>query len=162
MSICRHVEAGLKWTTQMGAYRSIGFGRLRQVHICRPVLSGYSAVGAGLSSCASLDIVLQPESAFCIAKKPVADNLFESEEIIPGAAILGSIASTWKSLAGAAVEQVNELDDSERNELRQYFNDLRVTHAFPSANRLVRPVVPPCLWSRLRPRAASPITMSPC
>ena len=140
----------------MGAYRSIGFGRLRQVHISPPVLSAYSAVRADLYSCASLDIVLQPESAFCLARKPIADNLFESEEIIPGAAIIGSIASTWKSLSNVAVEQVKELDAPGRNELQQHFNDLRVTHAFPSANRLIRPVVPPLSLVKVKAKGCRP------
>jgi len=135
------VEAGLKWVTQLGGYRSIGFGRMLDVTVRRPRVLQIPTPDGDAQYGECFDLLVHPRSPFCIADKPVARNLFESREEIPGAAMLGAIAATWCALTGAPA--LGEIRDPARAQLKEHFDRIRLTHALPSRRWGSRPVVPP-------------------
>lgn len=140
-TIIRHVNAGLNWTAQLGAMRSVGFGRIKNFEYSStinalPEPNPQAQIPAVLS--------IRPLYPFCITGKPVADNLFESLIIIPGGAILGAIATTWNQLCNRSGGRVDDgLDDKQRPMLKKYFSHIRISHALPSEQPGVRPLTLP-------------------
>ncbi len=157
-SIVRHVEAALHWISQLGGYRTIGYGRLQKVTMDKPVQRLIRSPQSCPQTPGSLDVLIRPEAPFCIARKPRTDNnLFESDTIIPGGAIIGAISTTWKKLAGDySVGSVADIDDNERTDLRDDFNQIRITHALPSGVGLVRPVVFPLTLVKVDTKGCRP------
>lgn len=143
--IRRDVEIGLRWITSLGAERSIGFGRLLDVKVSYPqqttaIVKAVSAVGASI-----LSLKLSPKAPFCLARRRIDPNLFESDATISGAAIKGSLASTWLALLGKSPNGAIEAGtDPSRAELCRHFDKVRFTHAFPAEKgTLSRPVTAP-------------------
>ncbi|HHL33661.1 MAG TPA: hypothetical protein ENJ30_04790 [Desulfobulbaceae bacterium] len=157
-SMQRHVEAALKWITQLGGYRTIGYGRLQKVNMGKPMQCVISSPRYCSQTAGFLDVLIRPEAPFCIARKPKTDNnLFESDAIIPGAALLGAISTTWKELTGgSSCTSVADIRDDERTDLRESFNHIRITHALPSADSLVRPVFPPLSLVKVDAKGCNP------
>lgn len=144
-SIVRHVNAGLQWTAQLGALRTVGFGRVKQVQLPSEV-KGQALPKPSVepSSDKLIALSIRPLYPFCIGGKPVADNLFESLDFIPGNVLLGAIATTWNHLCGQSGGLIDEkLKDPERTQLKEHFSKIRISHAFPSENNSVRPVIAP-------------------
>lgn len=142
--ICHYVERGLRWVDQFGAMRTIGFGRLQQVKLKKNVKRISSTGGnAHLDETGIAEVLITPDHQFCIAGKPQDENLFESQEIIPGAAIIGSLATTWSHMAGDSNGSLCNVNDKERKELKDNFNKIRITHAFPATENASRPVTFP-------------------
>jgi CRISPR/Cas system CSM-associated protein Csm3 (group 7 of RAMP superfamily) len=142
-NICRHIMAGFKWFSQIGAMRTVGFGRVVKAELAEPIndfLPKPARPTAPLKI-QRISLRIEPQYPFCIGGK-LAENQFEPEAIISGGALLGSIATTWSYLTGQAVHDVAAINDPERRELRDNFSRLRISHAFPSRERQ-RPVVAP-------------------
>lgn len=142
--LTRQLEIGLKWLSQLGADRTVGFGELIGVNI-EPDLAVNSAEPTEpLPASDTYDITIRPESPFCISEHHIAgNNLFNSSNVIPGGVIIGTLANIWKSLLGHKnTISVDSQLDSERQELSDYFDDIRVTHAFPGYDP-IRPTQPP-------------------
>lgn len=141
----RHLQMGLKWISQLGAYCTVGFGELVEVKLENQVenplchTSTVSIDGGKINW--RYDLVIRPQSPFCITENHLAgDKLFKSREVIPGNVIKGTLANFWKRLLGCSGEtKINDELDSTRRELGHYFDDIRITHAFPGKDR-VRPV----------------------
>ena len=144
-NIRRFVEIGLRWITSLGAERTVGFGQLIDVNVeltsrAVPTVTSHHASGSTF-----LDFVITPKAPFCIARRQVSPNLFESDSVISGGILKGCLASTWRSLLGLShAGEVKESMDPARPELCRYFVKLRFTHAFPTLiTRPARPVVAP-------------------
>jgi hypothetical protein len=138
------IEKGLLWTTSFGAQRTIGFGRLIDVKVVQE--NALSSEIECDTKGAYFRLVIRPDKPFCIAKRKVDENLFESEEIIPGGVIKGSLASTWGMLVkGKGPDAVINQDfDESRKALAENFNKIRFTHAFPvNKEQKKRPTVFP-------------------
>ena len=142
-AIEHYIKAGMRWLTQLGAMRTIGYGRVQTVDF--PVTEDKPLHSPEQSTDIpeKIGLKIKPEHPFCLAGTPTADNLFESTEIIPGSALLGSIMTTWNRLAGSQNGTGENIQDSGRKELQKYFNSLRISHAFPSAEENQRPVIFP-------------------
>lgn len=141
-NIKREIEIGLRWITSLGAERSVGFGRLLDVNVSAPqqaaIAAKQSATGA-----TTLSLKLSPNAPFCLARRRIDPNLFESDTIIAGAAIKGSLASSWRALLGQSPNGViTSTLDPARLELCRNFEKIRFTHAFP-AGQAARPVTAP-------------------
>lgn len=140
----QHIETALKWTTQVGGYRTIGFGRLREATLKRKKISTYDTQSAWPGPGRAVDLLIHPDHPFCMAEKQVDKNLFESKDCIPGGAMAGSIVTTWRYLAGdKGTGALADIRDPDRRELKGAFDQLSISHAFPSGRNLSRPVVPP-------------------
>lgn len=143
------VDAGLRWITSLGAGKGIGFGRLLAVAVSDPSDLAFARASSAAIEWAGSTIhvgfILTPEAPFCIAKRRVAHNLFESEESVPGNVIKGCLAATWAlHLGRSPADSVREGFDPQRTVLSRHFAALRMTHAHSTAlEQRVRPVVPP-------------------
>ena len=117
-TIRRYIELGLRWTTSFGADRTVGFGQLIEVDVKQKsnffgTVYSPSVTGAGV-----LNLMITPRSPFCIARRQVSPNLFESDDVIPGGVIKGCVASTWDALLGRpGAERIGEGSDKARPEL---------------------------------------------
>jgi hypothetical protein len=141
-NIKREIEIGLRWITSLGAERSVGFGRLLEVKVSAPqqtaIAAKQSATGA-----TTLSLKLSPNAPFCLSRRRIDPNLFESDTIIAGAAIKGSLAGSWRALLGQSPNGViTPTLDPSRLELCRNFEKIRFTHAFP-AGQAARPVTAP-------------------
>lgn len=148
--IIRCLDIGLRWLSQLGGMRTIGFGRVRKAGVSpsatqrTELLRPDQVLTAGLQSGDNtVCLKITPQYPFCLSKPQTADNLFESDEIISGAAVLGSIITTWNNLCGSRGELAAVLKDSTREELKKNFNTLRISHAFPVQESAPRPVTFP-------------------
>jgi hypothetical protein len=143
-SIIRHVNAGLNWTAQLGAMRSVGFGRIKKVENTKTIDELPETDPQTPIPAENIVLSIRPLYPFCVTGKPVADNLFESLAIIPGGAILGAIATTWNQLCQRSGGQVDDgLADDKRPMLKKYFSHIRISHALPSEQPGVRPITLP-------------------
>ncbi len=139
-----YIKTGLRWITQIGAMRTIGYGRVKEVLFQDLKSAAIPPPSAPVKIPDKIGLKIIPEHPFCFAGKPVADNLFESTDYIPGSAFIGSIMTTWNFLT-------NGQPDSNRKELKNQFNNLRITHAFPSNKKNKRPVVYPKSLVKIKP-----------
>jgi len=133
--IQKQVETGLRWITGFGSNRTVGFGSVDKVEIettCTLDLTDESGL-LDLADVESFDLAIRPRTPFCVARHRVAENIFESETIIPGNVIKGCLAEQWRSLLGhPAGRSVSSFNDSSRAELMAHFDKIRFTHAFPA------------------------------
>lgn len=140
------IQIGLRWITNLGANCNVGFGRLLDAQITDVQQSTdvqpapVTATGAD-----KLELEITPQSPFCISRRRVADNLFESEIVIPGAVLKGSVANSWRTLLGDDPNgEINAGYDPSRPELCEHFHLIRFTHALPTqAGQQSRPVTAP-------------------
>jgi hypothetical protein len=143
--IIRSLGIGLGWLSQLGAMRSIGFGRVQEARIAEVKQAalkappGNAELEKKMNKDALVSLKITPQYPFCLSLPQTVDNLFSSSEIIPGAAVLGSLMTTWKHLTGTQTV----LQDLEPKELWENFSKLRISHAFPAQENSPRPVVFP-------------------
>lgn len=144
-NIKRDVEIGLRWITNLGAERSIGFGRLQDVRVSAPQPATVTTAAVSATGAKTLALKLNPQAPFCLARRRIDQNLFESDIIISGAAIKGSLASSWRALLGLSPNgAITATLDPSRAELCRYFEKVRFTHAFPTnKGQAMRPVTAP-------------------
>lgn len=148
----RHtVAAGLRWAPAYGGLQSLGFGRLLSVDVA-PTERRLPVAVAELTETDVVTLLLRFDSPFCVARLQPDGNLFESDEVIPGGALKGCLARTWRMALGLAPDgpidhKIGDLD-REHAELAAQFHLLGFSHAFPAADpdpkgALRRPVYPP-------------------
>ncbi|HHJ20680.1 MAG TPA: hypothetical protein ENJ84_12800 [Gammaproteobacteria bacterium] len=142
-TILKHIKTGFNWFSQVGAMKSVGFGQVVGVGFGEPTYATITPPASAPPAVTTpyVDLVIKPIYPFCITGRSLSDNLFESAAIIPGGAIIGSIATTWSHLVGQHDGRIG--DDPERKQLKENFSKLRITHAFPSTADNKRPVVAP-------------------
>jgi len=141
-TIRNQVRCGLQWVEQIGALRSLGFGSLIDVALHDPEPIHIHIPDGDARFNERLDLVIQPESSFCVNASGPTNNLFESTEHIPGNAILGCLADMLNLLEGKGGREVASVD-GEFSALRKNFSRVRVRHAFPSNRCMTRPVTMP-------------------
>ena len=136
--ICGYIRSGMAWIDQIGAFASVGFGKVRKVVVGRaefrranPGKGPIRVKGCGFG------LAIMPEGPFCIARRPTRENnLFISEEIIPGNVIIGAISRMLERLGASQT-------DSLFKDLWENLSNIRVLHAFPADGCFTRPVAPP-------------------
>ncbi len=142
----KQILIGLRWINGLGSNRSVGFGNLISVEIdCKCTKNLLREETSADEPTGSFDLVIIPLSPFCVARHCVAENIFESERIIPGNVIKGCLAEQWRKLVDQdSAKDVSKLDDPNRQELLSNFDKIRFTHAFPApAASNTRPIVAP-------------------
>jgi hypothetical protein len=93
---------GLAAVPSFGAERGIGFGRLRSVKLSLaqpPACTPRETIAAGAET---IGLILSGDESLCLAHRQPAENLFESGEIVSGAAIKGAMATMIEMLGAAA------------------------------------------------------------
>ncbi len=144
-TIASLLMAGLRWTPAFGAQTGIGFGRL--VCVRYTVEEANPAAGAGLVHRALDNNFLlwasyHPREAFCLARRRVNGNTFESDEFISGAAVKGVVATTLGQITGCDPLELDTLT-GDWADLGKHLHQIRFTHAFPTRKLGVRPAEPP-------------------
>jgi hypothetical protein len=139
--------AGLNWMTQLGAERTVGFGRVKEVEVSRKEADSQSKSSLQPTESPApthYAIRLRPRAPFCFGGKPMRANVFESETIIPGNALLGALASIYCTAAPRKLTEVQTVAGMRWQTLARYFARLRFTHAFPARRGTnIRPTVWP-------------------
>lgn len=143
-NIEKHLDAAVKWIPQLGAMQSIGFGQVEKAEITEIRMQPIEQLDTStpLTADNKLPFHLIPEQAFCLPGKPLTNNLFESDTIIAGGAIKGSIANTWSHISGLHNGLIAQCSNKDFSLLKKHFSHIRISHAFPS-NADSRPVVAP-------------------
>ncbi len=130
---------GLQWIPDFGAFSSIGFGRLKDVSVIRWEIDRYPVQIVSVNN-DRFAIVLQPETPFCIAERPVAGNIFTSRNEIPGGVLKGALAETLRRI----IEESSGNKNPGLQLLQDHFSKITFTHAFPAEQQtkqqLRRPV----------------------
>ncbi len=109
------LDKGLNYVLSVGALRGVGFGQVKQVQIEEE--AAQKNTSSEQPTQASFGIALELDRPFCFAPHHFRNNHFAAERFISGAAILGALARKLPP-------------DSK---LKQHFNQIRITHAFPEA-----------------------------
>ena len=133
------LKAGLKYIPQLGGERSVGLGRMVRVQMSSEIIPFPGPDNSCLFP-GGLGLVIKPCSPFIFAGKRLADNLFESSDRIPGAAIAGTIALLWREMTGKKNTPFNKNFDPLRPDLGQWFNKLCFLNALPGTTPNKRPV----------------------
>jgi hypothetical protein len=122
----------LRWAllsqTQLGAYRNVGFGRLKDVvlNVSAAVVKEIADVG----DAALVELSLSFDEPFCVATKNRRGNVFESADYVPGGVILGALAQTVCDAYG--VTKVSDSSLVASSTLARCFDKLRVLNAYPT------------------------------
>jgi hypothetical protein len=130
-NVRQRVLAGLNWVRAAGSERTVGFGRVVRARCGSTKTHRWSALKGAPLAVRRFDLELRFDRPFCVAKRRIAGNYFESEEIITGAALKGALASLVTA------------DRSAFPKLSESLWAIRFTHAFPAQDGAPRPVVPP-------------------
>jgi len=139
--ITKLLHAALRAITQLGGERTVGLGRLLEVKISCVEFPLPTAV-TEYGHADGLELAIIPIDPFCVAEQRVAENLFESQEELPGGVLAGVVASIWRQVTAKPDLSVpiDENFDKDRRELGKYFDLLRFQYALPGAPCLQRPV----------------------
>jgi hypothetical protein len=145
------LQIGLKWISALGGTKGTGYGRLEKVsteltpHRSSSVAS-FDGDGLVFPLCFEFidDLLIGGQ------KKPKS-NFVESEQVIPGGVIKGSLARFLNMVCGVTpatmpIDQSNGgvADDGAYPLLAKYFSRLRFLHGFPALpGHTARPVVLP-------------------
>lgn len=155
------IELALRWNTQMGALRTLGFGRVISATVGEA--AGISHGSSGPIDTAALNllpsstggmvtVVLRFRQPFCVPERRLSNNLFESSATISGATIKGAIAAQWAARLGHATATIAAGFDPARPALSEAFTQVRVSDFVPvlrerpedwPKDTLSRPVVLP-------------------
>ncbi|MBI1358247.1 MAG: hypothetical protein GC160_28260 [Acidobacteria bacterium] len=117
--VVESLQKGLHWLHAVGGVRSSGFGRVMgtSVHVSKR----RQQAASGLERHDRLELRLQFGEPVIFSKLRVADNWFESEEVVPGGALKGAVATMISA------------DPDHYRELSEELSRVGFTHAFPTA-----------------------------
>jgi hypothetical protein len=118
--IVRLLQLGLGWLVQVGAQRTTGFGKVLDVAVSKTTIG--LAPTSITTAPVALDLAISPLGPLCVARHKIGDNLFESDDIIPGNMLAGSVMETAKAMG---------LDHELK---RRGFDHIRFQHAFPTTS----------------------------
>ena len=140
------ILTGLRWITALGAEKGVGYGRLMEVaceNFCREESSTHN-----ISPSKTIGLAITMLDPLMIGGVRIKDNYLKSETILAGTVIKGALAqSIRRKLNLNGNQEINELTpgitEAGISNLARHFEQLRITHAFPSRQSLVRPVKQP-------------------
>ena len=142
-ALIRQVRLGLNWMVQLGAERSVGFGRVLGAEVGvrehRPAAAAPSTDADG-----RIGFLLEFHDPFCIAEQTTQSiwkNTFRACDYVPGAVTRGVLANM---LAAAGPDKFPCLES--------HFDKLRATHAFAAE--------PPAAGDAVRRPVAVPLSLS--
>ncbi len=133
--LCSQLAAALRLQTQLGAYRSIGYGRLDAVAVtAKPMVAVPLEHMAATPVAVRRRYSLQASAPLCVGTSSRRGNVFESADVISGGTLKGCLATMLAQRAGVAA-----LNDLPATGLAANFDALRITHALPTRLGGVRP-----------------------
>jgi len=145
--IKEQILTGLRWITALGAEKGVGYGRLVEVtyeHFNR----GKNRADIINNTADAIGLAITMLDPLMIGGVRIKDNYLKSETILTGSVIKGALAQCIRrrlNLNGN--QEINEsipgATEAGISNLVKHFEQLRITHAFPSRQSMVRPVKPP-------------------
>jgi RAMP superfamily len=130
----------LRWAllsqTQLGAYRNVGFGRLKAVVVA--VIQATPVAMLDIGDAPLLHLSLAFNEPFCVATTNRRGNVFESADYLPGSVILGALAQTICDAYG--VSKISDPSVVATSTLAKYFDKIRVLNAYPTQQGASRAV----------------------
>lgn len=132
--LCTQVAAALRMQTQLGAYRSIGYGRLGEVTVTALPVAAAPLEAAPSPTATRRRFALQASQPLCVGANSRRGNVFESDDVITGGTLKGCIATMLMQRAGVA-----RLQELPATALAANFDAVRITHALPTPLGGVRP-----------------------
>ncbi len=138
--LTNHLRAGLRWHSQLGAQRGIGFGELLAVTIELNPLEKLDKKNqtSTIKNVLQKRLIIKMDRPICVAAQSRRGNVFESSDIVSGGTLKGAIAR----LICARHGKDSLAECSEASKLAKHFDYLRITHALPS-NTKKRPCAIP-------------------
>jgi len=130
------LKQGLGWVPSIGADHTVGFGVVADVSVV-PLSEPHYERATGWADVLDADvwgIALKPEGPLVIGGKRISDNIFESQQEIPGGVLKGAIADAILRAHGSNSRDVAALaqDTScEMPDLCREFSKIRVLFAKP-------------------------------
>ena len=119
------LERGLRWVRSVGGNRTVGFGEIQDVSVGKVLEEAPPAEATAQGTVWNLRLNFQEPLMF--SERRIAENLFESGDIIPGGALKGALAEMIKVEPAAFGALTNELHKA------------GITHAFPAVKGGSRP-----------------------
>ncbi|NTV47058.1 MAG: hypothetical protein HGB11_11175 [Chlorobiales bacterium] len=147
-STVKTLSTGLKWITALGGSKGSGFGRLERVKTALTTRESFT-VPTDFGEHQEINIHLEFFDDLLIGGIKKATYFVESENVIPGGAIKGSLARFLNRICGTtpdwmAIDKSNSAVFERFNLLAENFSKIRCSHAFPVAiDRTHRPVTIP-------------------
>lgn len=134
-STAETLVTGLKWITALGGSKGSGFGRLERVTASVSTSETVSAPALHAEQ-REFDIHLEFLDDLLIGGIKKASYFVESETVIPGGAIKGSLARFLNRLCGTmpdwmAIDMLNSAVSTQFPLLAEHFSRIRCAHAFP-------------------------------
>ena len=132
--LVRWLRKGLCYAHMLGAYKGLGFGRIKSVKVKSELVTTEDIVDPKYCEQPSVGLRIRPQEPFCIGKPAIGENnRFDTEEHIPGAVILGALA------------RMMELNGKENwRSLYKHFDAIRISHATPAkTDSQARALAPP-------------------
>lgn len=141
--IAAAVDQALRWIPAFGAYRTIGFGRTHSVKVHDPVAVPNQSTGQA-DSTDVLRYSMSLDRPLCVVGRKHSRNHFESEEVISGAVLKGTVARMIVELSGGGAKFVGRGTSADFPELCEHFERIRFAEARPrSVESKTRPIEPP-------------------
>ena len=138
----RAFEIALRWTTQFGGLRTIGFGRAERVSMAAQTDRQSVPVRRGTPE--RFALALKFRDPLTIGERRNNSNIYNTSDVVPGGAIKGALANLIRAGEGLAGGEALKDSKSYPN-LARHFSVLRITHLFPSPK-----LVPhrPAVWPK--------------
>jgi hypothetical protein len=145
--IAEQLTLGLKWMNTLGGIKGSGYGRLEKV-VTRLEACKYVLPEKGIKSGAQqFRLLIEFENDLFVGGIVNSTNYLESQKIIPGAVLKGSLARFLNEMCGESLATAIKPDGKVAGEfpnLAKYFWATRFSHAFPApVGSETRPVAIP-------------------
>lgn len=128
------LSIALRWISQWGGLRSVGFGKSIESILETPTAIRSVAAPSAISDL--LPFRLAFNDPVCVGERRVSPNIYESGSTIPGGTIKGALASLILSSAGLATGATLSVESAKVPEslraLARHFSLLRVLHGVPA------------------------------
>ena len=134
-TLFEHIQTLLRFVPQLGGERTTGFGRLLDATIEPAPASTWAThpvVAPSALESARWHLTLRLREPFCLAGTPVGSNLFKGQDVIPGGALKGAIATMLAAANGDSRRQEIATTLAEHSPLARWFDHLRIGHATPT------------------------------
>jgi len=146
-AILWQVRRALAWLARIGANVGVGSGRVLAVTVSRIAYGSPAFVAdSRLDGAVALDLEISVRDPLCVARRRIADNLFESDDVISGAVVKGALATVLGQGLGLDPSDVSKAArhaPAEWRPLLEHLDKVAFSHAFPVVSGGTRPVVRP-------------------
>jgi len=139
-TLCKSIAAALRWTGQIGAEATIGFGQIESVSVSCTAVPESSATVAP-ENANRWYYTLSTDAPLMISQQgKITDNLFQSSDEIPGNVIKAALALTLSAKNGNFAQPLSQANGGD---LGSAFDKITFSHALPASQEGIRPAVLP-------------------